>query len=255
MITRTPVSFMKESELIKRAATRRKITLRGTPKEHSSHPEFDSENVGTFKLDKNFISALEKRGFSFGPGSDPIRNGMVYLSGNSHQGGKPIFESDCWAWERTKSNPQLTIYFRLLASEDKKGVVCMPEVWGNCSGGACHIPTINNFVRVVAEHFQGVHPLIKEAADTNFDFEPVIFWGEINMAGIKSVERLFYEMYGRNEKVATLARSNLSPFDPNPYPQRSIFEVNDRPFVPESEQPKLFEQWKEQLRSFKDSLA
>lgn len=247
---------MKESELIKRAASHKKLVLRDKQREPYSYPKFDSENVGTFNLGKGFIQALEKRGFSFGASPDPSRKNMVYLSGHSNQKGREIFESDCWTWDKTKiDNPQITIYFQLLVTEEERGVVCTPHVWGNCSSGACHIPTINNLVRVVAEHFPlpDVHPLIREAANTNF--QPVIFWGDINMAGIKSVLKLFYEAYGHNDSVNSLAQSSLSPFDPNPYPKRLILEVNDRPFVPESEQSKLFGQWKEQLDSFRNSLA
>lgn len=254
MITPLSVGFMKESDLIKRAASYKKLTLRDKQREHTSYPEFDSENVGTFNLSEDFIKALEKRGFSFGASPDPVREKMIYLSGNSNQRGREVFDSDCWAWDKTKiDNPQITIYFRLLVAEDKRGVICTPDVWGNCSGGACHMPTINNLVRVAAEHFPDAHPLIREAANTNF--QPVIFWGDINMAGIKSVLKLFYEAYGHNDWVISLAKSSLSPFDPNPYLERSILEVNNRPFVPESEQPRLFEQWKAQLESFRNSLA
>ena len=252
MITQSSISFVKESELIKRAASYGQLILEAEHRKHSSYPEFDSEIVGTFNLNKNFIDALQHRGFSFGSSIDPTRNRMFYLSGNSNQREKEVFESDCWAWERTKTDPQLNVYFRLLTAEDKRGIVCTPHVWGNCDGGACHIPTINNFIRVVAEHFPDAHPLIKEAANTNF--QPVIFWGDINMAGIRSVGRLFREVYGQNEKITALAHSTLSPFNPSPYLQRSIYEVNDRAFVSESDQPRLFRQWKEQLENFKNSL-
>lgn len=253
MTTQLAVNFMKESELIKRVAKSRNLILSGKHREHSSCLEFDSDIIGTFNLDDGFVSALQNHSFSFGPSTDSTRDGMIYLSGNSDQRGKEVFESDCWSWKGTKTDLQLTISFRLLVAEEKRGVVCTPHVWGNCSGGACHIPTINNFVRVVAEHFPGTHPLIREAVNGNF--QPVIFWGNINMAGVKSIGLLFYEVYGQNRKVDALARSSLSPFDPNPYPPYSFFEVADRSFVPESDQPRLSRQWKEQLESFKDGLV
>lgn len=254
MSAQSPITFLKESFLIGRAAELRELTISGEPRRNTSYLEFDSEPVGTFKLVKDFIATLKKHGFTFCPGTKPPHNKMVYLAGHSDQKGAEIFESDCWAWERTETDPQLDIRFRLRVSERKRGVACEPHIWGNCSGGACHQPTIDKFVKVVSEHFSGLHPLIKVAV--NVETPPVIYWSEIGFGGVKSVGLLFDELFGRNEKATELARSTLlSPFDPNPNPQGTIFEVKDRLFVLEADQPKLFRQWKDQLRAFKTSLA
>lgn len=249
------IGFMLELDLIKRAASNRKLNLpaQNMRGEDSFHPAFASNVVGTFNIERGFVTALQGRGFSFGPGTGPTRSAMVYLSGDSDQGGAEIFESDCWAWKNTESHPYLTVYFQLQVTQDQRGVVCTPHVWGNCDGGACHRPTINNFLRVVSEHFRDVHSLITEAANTNF--QPVVTWGEINMAGIKSVEHLFFDTYGQNKRVITLANSNLSPFEPVPFPKFSVSRVNDRLFVPDFDQPTLLDQWGDQLRAFRDSLV
>lgn len=253
MSDQSPITFVKESFLIGRAAELNKLTISAEPRKNSGYPEFDSEPIGMFKLDKDFLATLEKHGFTFRPGTKPPHNEMVYLAGHSDQRGAEVFESDCWAWKRTETDPQLNVRFLLNVSERKRGVVCKPHVWGNCSGGACHQPTIDRFVKVVSEHFSGLHLLIKTAA--NIETPPVIYWSEIELGGIRSVGLLFDELFGRNEKVMKLARSTLSPFDPNPNPQGAVFEVKDRLFVLEAYQPQLFRQWREQLRTFKESLV
>ena len=248
MSAQSPITFLQESSLIRRAAELRELTLPDEPRNNISHLEFDSEVVGTFKLDKDFIAALEGRGFTFGPGRAPPHNEMLYLDGHSNQ----RYESDCWAWKNTETDPRLTVHFRLRVAEKGKGIVCEPHVWGNCKGGAAHRPTINRLVKTTSDHFSDLHFLIQAAAKK--DTPPVIHWSEIELGGVKSVEQLFNELFRRNERAIELARSNISPFDPNPNPPGTSFRVWDRPFVPEDDQPKLFEQWEEQLQAFKVGL-
>ena len=108
-------------------------------------------------------------------------------------------------------------------------------------------------MKVVAEHFSDLHTLIMVAA--NVETPPVIHWSEIELGGVKSVGRLFDELFGRNEKAMELARSTLSPFDPSPNPKGTVLEIKDRLFILEDYQPTLFRQWKEQLQDFKTSLV
>jgi len=82
----------------------------------------------------------------------------------------------------------------------------------------------------------------------------VIFWGDINLGGIKSVGWLFDEQYGKNKRVVELARSTLSPFSPSPYQKGAFNETQDRSFVKEVDQPRLFRQWEEQLLTFRNSF-
>ncbi|MEK9194535.1 MAG: hypothetical protein AAB884_01865 [Patescibacteria group bacterium] len=253
MSNQSPITFVKESFLISRAAELHELTIPAESRKHSDYPEFDTKPVGTFKLDRDFIATLQKHGFTFGPGTKPPHNEMVYLAGHSNQRGAEVFESDCWAWKRTETDFQLDIRFRLRVSEGKRGVVCEPHVFGNCSGGALHQPTIDNFVKAVVAHFSNLHVLIMTAA--NVETPPVIHWSEIGLGGIRSVGSLFDELCGRNEKVMELACStSLSPFDPVPYPQGTMWEVKDRLFVLETDQPKLFRQWRKQLQTFKHSF-
>jgi hypothetical protein len=180
---------------------------------------------------------------------------MVYLSGESNQRGAEIFESDSWAWKRAATDLELSVYFRLRINEKNRGVICEPHVWGNCEGGACHQPTIDRLVGIMAEHLSDTsdpHLLLKRAA--NLKSAPVIYWNEIGLGGVKSVEWLFEELFGRSKKVMELSRSSLSPFDPNPNPTRSFFKVHDRLFVEEADQPQLFGQWEKQLKEFKQSF-
>lgn len=246
------ITFLKESGLIRKAAAARNLVLPEKSREHAFHPEYDSEIVGTFKLSKEFLATLKKYGVTFEPGDDELRKDMIYLCGHSHQPNAEIWESDCWAWKQGKVRYELTVNFRVSADESKRGVVCLPHIWGNCSGGACHQPTINKVVAAIAEHFPDAHRLIKEAPDS--DFKPVIPWSEIGVGGVKSIWKLFYELFAENKRVKDLARSHLSPFDPNPHQQKNWGEPKDELFVPEMDQTKLFRQWKEQLEKFKESF-
>lgn len=245
--------FLKESELISRAAFRADILPLKQSDKRFYNSRFRSRVIETFNLDEGFLIALKNAGFSFEPGIKPPHDTMIYLSGNSHQEDQETFYSDCWAWERGKTDHQLTISFNLWVEEDKRGVVCEPEVWGNCSGGACHRPTINKFVAVVANHFPNVHPLIKQAADDGC--QAIIYWSDIGLGGIKSIDRLFRELYGRNEVIIRLADSILSPFTPNPNRATRGLGSGDKFFVLESDQPRLFRQWRGQLQELRSKLT
>ena len=248
-------NFAKDSSLIHRAAFLREVQLKNEPRKHTSYLKYDSMSVGTFTLNDGFLAALKKEGFTFEVGKKPPHDTMRYLSGNSNQKGAEIFESDCWAWKREETDHKVTIYFCLIVSERKRGVVCIPYSFGNCSGGPCHQPTINKFIKVVAEYFPNVHSLITDSANAN-DGQAVISWSTFGGAGVKSVGLLFEELYGKNEKIVCLARSTLSPFDPDPYARAgAIWEPKDRIFIPEKYQPLLFEQWKGQLKSFQNSFV
>jgi len=253
MNSQSPITSIEESLLIRKAAKLRKLTLSNKPRMDTCYPQFDSEPVGTFNLDTAFIIALNRHGFTFDTGTKPPHDEMQYLNGHSDQQGAEMFESDCWAWKRTETYPQLDVRFRLRVSEEKRGIVCEPHVWGNCAGGACHQPTIDKFMKVVSEHFSDLHPLITRATDV--ETPPIIYWSEIGLGGIKSVGRLFDELFEKNKKVIELAHSALSPFEPDPQQQASIINPKDRIFVPEDYQPQLFRQWKEQLWLLRTSLV
>ncbi len=250
MASTEPIKLIAESELIRKAAAFMSLVLKDEPREHTSYLTFDSLSVDSFSLnDRGFISALEKAGFTFGPGVGASRKEIVYLDGGSNQKGAEIFESDCWSWTRKEANPRLDVRFRLSISEERRGVVCLPEVWGNCGGGACHQPTIQKFVEVVAIYFVEAHALIKECVKAKPC--PVISWSDIGLGGVKSVEHLFQELFGKNANVLKLAYSNISPFNPDP---RNWPRKEDKLFVLEPDQPKLFKQWRTQLQEFGDSL-
>jgi hypothetical protein len=238
----TADSFIQRPELIEKAATSRGLTIKRY-REDRGYSE--TEVIGTYKLDKGLLEALGKVGFTFEPGRKPPYDAMIYLTGNSNQRGQEVFESDCWNWKRTETDHKLTIYLRLLVSEKERGVIAVPEVWGNCSGGACHRPTINKFVMAVAGYSQEAHSLLKEMTADSY---PTIYWSDIGLGGIKSVSTLFRELYGHNESISRLADSNVSPFAPSPK------QAGYNYFVVESDQPRLFEQWNKQLQEYKDRL-
>lgn len=245
---------VRESELIKKVATATGLELKPNPDERGIFLEFQTKNVGRFPLSKNFVKALAEEGFTFGPGEGHIRKGMIYLSSNSKQSGE-IFESDCWAWERSKVRPRLDICFNMRVNEKERGVFCVPDIWGNCSGGACHQPTIDAFVRVVSKHFSNAHPLIKQAAEVD-SCRATISWHSAGLAGVKSVGELFKEWFGENKKVMRLAQSKASPFfNPNPFEERVELQAPNRLFVLESHHRALFSQWKKQLSEFATGLA
>jgi len=235
--------FIRRSELIEKVATSKGLIIK---KHHEDRQKSETEVVGTYKLNKRLIEAFGKVGFTFEPGRKPPHDTMIYLSGNSDQRGEEVFESDCWAWKRTEKNPQLTVYFELSASERERGVIAVPKVWGNCSGGACHRPTINKLVVAIAGYFPDVHPLLKEVTTDSY---PAIYWSDIGLGGVRTVATLFEELRGHNEPVSRLAHSNVSPFLPSPK------DIGHDYFVVESDQPKLFEQWRRQLREYKNKLG
>lgn len=254
MNTQASIAFLFESFLIRKAAAAQKLELNKEPKKNTGSLVFTSKPVGIFPLDAQFIAALEKDGFTWGPGTRPPYDMMIYLSGESDQHGAEIFESDSWAWKKSQEGERyLTVYFSLFAMETMRGLACKPKVWGNCSGGACHEPTIRKVVAVIAKHFAKVDPLIPEALE-NKEGLAIIPWTAINLGGVKSVTLLFFEHFGRREKIVNLAQSTQSPFDPNPLALRGMGQ-HDREFVVKEEQQALFDRWKKQLKNYRASLA
>ena len=164
-----------------------------------------------------------------------------------------MIDSDCWAWERTETSHQLAVYFQLHVDEESRGIICVPDVSGNCSGGACHRPTSNRLMSIIATHFPNTHPLIRQITEKSP--YPVIGWSEIGLGGIRSIGWLFDESYGRNRKVGQLVDSIISPFVPNPRSRFNLSAATDRLFVLESDQPQLFRQWKGQLANLRSELA
>ena len=249
----TEADFLKESELIKRVASYADLILREDKYQTYSRIILTSEIVGTFDLDMTFLDALKVAGFTFLPGVNPPHDKMVYLSGNSDQRGQDIIDSDCWAWKKTETLHQLAVYFRLVIDEHARGVICIPEVSGNCSGSACHRSTIDRLMSIIATHYSSTHPLIGQITEKNP--HPVIGWSEIGLGGIRSIGWLFDEAYGRNRKIVQLVDTNISPFAPNPRSRFNISAATDRLFVLESDQPKLFRQWKSQLAILRSELT
>lgn len=258
------ITFVKESELLQKAAKVRDLVLKDQKDERSFDLEPYSEGVGKFKLTSKFLGVLKEYGFTFTRGEGSLREKMIYLSGNSDQHGREIFDSDCWAWDTTKvTDHELEVHFRLKAVEDQRGVRCEPHIWGNNSGGACHQPTISKFMQALAKYSPDTHYLIREFENvgswpsTGYAHScswPVIHWSEFGEGGIKSVGSLFRELFSRNETVLSLVESRLSPFDPHPHAGQ-YDRPKDHLFVRESEQPKLFKIWKDQLEKFKNKLC
>jgi hypothetical protein len=249
----TEVNFLKESDLIKMAASNADLMLRESNSQVYSRIIRTSEIVETLDLDMTFLDVLKTVGFTFRPGIKPPHDTMIYLSGNSDQRGQDIFDSDCWAWKRTETEHRLAVYFRLFVDENARGVICVPEVSGNCDGGACHRPTIDKLMGIITTHFPNMHPLIRRITKENP--HPVIGWSEIGLGGIRSVGWLFDESYGQNRRVGQLADTILSPFIPSPRSRFNISAATDRLFVLESDQPQLFRQWKNQLGILRSELG
>lgn len=242
-----PDIFIRRQELIERAAATEGLTVK---KNREDGRESETEVIGTYKLDKELLEALRKVGFTFEPGRTPPHDTMIYLSGNSNQKGQEIFESDCWAWKRTEEDYQLTVYLKLSVSERERGVLAIPEVWGNCEGGACHRPTINKLVMAIASYFPDAHPLLKEVTTDSY---PVVHWGDIGLGGIRSAGTLFEELFGHSEPVSRLASSNVSPFVLDPKQTGCDYFYNY--FVAEPDQPRLFKHWRRQLQEYKNRLG
>jgi hypothetical protein len=236
--------LISETELVKKACSVFNFTAK-----LNHHNRWMTANIAEYKLDTDLINALRPAGFTFEQGKDQSSD-MVYLAGHSYQTNIGTFYSDSWAWNKSEKNPFITVGFYMSASGEKRGIEAIPHVWGNCSGGASHQPTINKLVRAIANFFSDCHQIIKRMNET--DDYPVIQWNELSLGGLQSLSTLFKEKYGNNKIVyQNLAESNFSPFNPDP---RSISRKENH-FVPESIQHKLMKQWEKQLQEFKNSLV
>ena len=206
-----------------------------------------SDKTGEYPLTSpGFIDSLTKGGFTWERGKDEVRKNTIYLAGHSRQT-SDFFENDCWSWDVAEENPYLTVSFFLYVDERKRGIVAIPQIWGNCKGGACHQPTIDKLAIAIGSHFTNTHSLLKRM--TQVSEYPVIGWNELDLSGIRSLNTLFQEMYGHNELICALAREHVSLFNPNPY------HIQEYHFVREQFQRELMNKWQAQLQEFKGKLV
>lgn len=246
------IKLMTKKELIQKAAESRGLSII-LPKDGKEFREIESEPVGIFGLQRDNLNTLTKFGFEVKSG-----NRLVYLCGNSKQNDPEWFLSDSWCWKDQLTCFEILIKLVFSINEKKRGVVVIPHVGGNWSGGAVHKPTINRLIKALASLFKKLPlaPALKEVAEQE-DCELVIHWGEMGLGGLMSVGYLFREFLGYNNSnsdlISDLARTNISPFEPNP----AIHDIycENVFFVPEADQPELFKIWRRQLEEFKRKIS
>ena len=76
--------LIQRPELIEKAAILKGLMIK---KDREDRQYSETEAIGTYRLDKKLLEALEKVGFTFESGNKTPHNSMIYLKGNSNQRG------------------------------------------------------------------------------------------------------------------------------------------------------------------------
>lgn len=240
---RLVMNFFTEPTLIALAAKAKELVLdseRSKPEKH----EFISTIFGRFTVGDDLILKLKGFGFTFGAGSREDNRHMRYLDSNLPQApGASFHDSTVWCWDASQTERFFDVRMHLSTDQFYRGVICSPNFWGNNKGGPSHRGTLNKFTNALAN----ISPDTDLIGEMKNDPFIVVHWGDIGFAGIKQIGVLFEELYGKNEKVLELSRTQVSPFAPCPQDKGALY-------IPEPYQPDLFRLWMHQLEEYKRTL-
>ncbi len=233
--------FLESKDLIQRALPEG-ITIKQREDSHCYSTYF-----GRYRIEGRFLEALNRAGFKLYPRTD----GITTLVDENPQSPTPGFRpSNYWNFKTTgEKTDELLFDIGLIAflRQKARGIVLIPHVSSPFLSPADTLPQYRVFV-VISGFDPQAHPIIHQIAINKG--EKIVSWTDIGLGGIRSIQELFLEFTSGNKELERLARSCVSPFDPDPFPRTS---VSDK-YLPEPHQQALFELWNKQLERFKQKI-
>ena len=203
---------------------------------------------------KKIQKELEKAGFVLARGTgDKHRENMMYLSHpDIKDSGRDIFLVSNWSW-KIYNDPEFMAEVRLILhiTEHHRGIMIQPVIYSATHGSPLYQPVIDELFKVIASSVDTDHQnLIADIAQHNCRY--VLGWHRLNLGGLRSLSTLFKEWANSSgkETIVDLAKSSVSPFDPNPYKDN-----HKRVYIEEKHQADLFTQWDEQLNAYVRNLT
>ena len=219
-------------EIISKAATFKSLTATSDR----------SEPIITCLLDEETVSILSERGLN----RDLRGDGITTFSIADLEG--------YWNFRTDKDKMEITLLVDFYVEERKRGVVFFPITSDAHVWGGKYKPSQFQMFKLLAEIHPEAPAVVHELARSNGSL--IVTWTELGLGGIRQLPSLFAEFYGDNKFIRQLANSDMSPFNPVPYPSESWEQaLNDKSFVTEPSQPEIMEGWRKQLEEFCRNLS
>jgi len=233
-------------DLIKKAATHKKLTFCGEALDAYSEP------IKVYKLDEKLLAALAKQGIRRQERPD-CRNEIFTLVDENPQKEVPGWRpSNYWNFKRLKNKQWFDLGVTLSVSFEinlkKRGIVCWPQAHGTFFSAGDQLPKSRMF-KILTECDAKAPAIAKELAAS--DGSIVITWTDLGLGGIRKIGDLFAEFVGSNKTVERLG-ANHNVFDPDPRPPHQ--QSGNELFIAEPAQPKVFQVWRAQLEDYRNRL-
>ena len=215
-----------------------------------------SEPIREYALDEKLLATLAERNIKRQDRSD-CRNEIFTLVDENPQNKVPGWSpSNFWNFKLIEGDKRVfdlrvTLSVGFSIDFKKRGVVLIPQAHGSFVSAADLLPNFRMFKALIENDTTDVPAVANELAAS--DGTVVVTWTELGLGGIRRLPDLFAEFAARNETVARLGREG-EVF--NPAPHSSLFhQRSDEIFIPEPEQPKIFEIWRAQLSEYRAHLV
>lgn len=148
-----------------------------------------------------------------------------------------------------KFDLRIDLSVELRVDQRERGVVLVPQASGTFLSPSDPLPNFRMFKALV--EIVGEMPYVaREIASYG---NVVVSWNDPGLGGLRSLMELYREFSGGKPALEELARRD-GIFDPSPFPA-SNSPVSAVRYVAETEQPRLFRRWKEELEEYRAKLA
>lgn len=213
-----------------------------------------SETIKEYPLDNKTLAALAKRGIEQQPRPD-CSDRIFTLVDNNPQTKIPGYApSNYWNFlsiegDKPKFDLSVSLFVDFNINIKKRGIVFWPRACGKGVSAGAHLPNYRMF-KALTENDSGAPLIAQEIAGS--DGTIVVTWTDLGLGGLRRIADLFVEFASDNGKIIELGEDN-KVFDPAPYPRHQ--QSGDELFIAETIQPKLIEEWAQQLDRYRNSLV
>lgn len=226
-----------------------KVALHKGLKLVSGSSQERSEPIKEYELDDELIPKLFDLGFKHEKRPDKI---CSIVDTNRQEPCSGFAPSCGWNFKERAGKDwtydlRITLDVVFVIYLEKRGIVLFPQAPGTFVSPSDLLPNFRMF-KALTDNDPDATPLAKELSKS--DGSITVNWSEIGLGGIRRTVELFAEMTSRSRTVESLAQK-FEIFDPAPYSRKS----EDTLFITEPAQPSLFETWREQLETYRNSLT
>lgn len=213
-----------------------------------------SEPVKTYVLNDKLLALLAERGIKRQARSDCNHEIFTLVDENPQEKVPGWAPGNYWNFRpleggSDKFNLKIELCVGFTVNSRERGIGLVPMAHSPFLSPADYLPNFRMF-KTLVENDEDVLAVAKEIASSDGTVQ--VTWTDLGVGGIRTLEVLFGEFAGDNEKVRSIALRQ-EVFDPMPYPRHQ--KPGDKLFVVETAQPRVFQAWQDQLKEYISHLA